>query len=310
VPIPALFPTSATPLSPTDSASSPTSTPTSIPEASPILTPESLAHILPILASKGTSYWFSAPVEEFLPPSLQNDGKTYVKGTDTMDVWFDSGSAWAQLPERDGGVKPRADVVLEGSDQHRGWFQSLLLTCVGSEVAEGKEKSKVVAPYGTVITHGFVLDEKKEKMSKSDGNVTSPVEIIEGNPKARGVVHSPSPSLRCAFTVKADGFFGLQLLSSGQVSEPMLFAPGSPLQTTRAPRLLETTFSSTPRTDLFATVVCSSSLWETSDQRRRTSRTSAGRILASYVFTPFFHSRQAEATRRKLMARLLPSHLL
>jgi isoleucyl-tRNA synthetase len=81
-----------------------------------------------------------------------------------MDVWFDSGSSWASVAAARPGLKYPADLYLEGSDQHRGWFQSSLLTSVA---ANG------VAPYGTVLTHGFVLDEKGFKMSKSLGNVVS-----------------------------------------------------------------------------------------------------------------------------------------
>lgn len=105
-----------------------------------------------------------------------------------MDVWFDSGSAWTQLNPREND-QPRADVVLEGSDQHRGWFQSLLLTCIGAELAQDQ---KPVAPYGTVITHGFILDGKKNKMSKSDGNVVSPVGVIKGDQSKRGPVSTYS----------------------------------------------------------------------------------------------------------------------
>jgi isoleucyl-tRNA synthetase len=144
----------------------------------PLLTGESLAHILPILAKHGTSYWWTAPVEEFLPPSLRGSSEGWTKGTDTMDVWFDSGSAWTMLPDRSAQAKPRADVVLEGSDQHRGWFQSLLLTSIAS--ADVPAGSTPKAPYGTVITHGFTLDEKNDKMSKSEGNVISPLDIIHG----------------------------------------------------------------------------------------------------------------------------------
>ena len=87
-----------------------------------------------------------------------------------MDVWFDSGSSWAGVV-KSRGLKFPADMYLEGSDQHRGWFQSSLLTGVA---AEG------VAPYKTILTHGFVLDEKGYKMSKSLGNVVDPRLVIEG----------------------------------------------------------------------------------------------------------------------------------
>lgn len=112
-----------------------------------------------------------------------------------MDVWFDSGSAWSVLPERpEGSDRPRADVVLEGSDQHRGWFQSLLLTAIASSDAETPQ-----APYGTVITHGFILDGEKQKMSKSDGNIVSPLSIVEGNVADAGKVRplTSHRSLQC-----------------------------------------------------------------------------------------------------------------
>ncbi|MBA0587518.1 hypothetical protein Gorai_000645 [Gossypium raimondii] len=110
-------------------------------------------------------------VEDLLPEEYRDTASEYEKGTDTMDVWFDSGSSWAAvLGERDGLNFP-ADLYLEGTDQHRGWFQSSLLTSIA---AKGK------APYSSVITHGFVLDEKGLKMSKSLGNVVDPHTIIEG----------------------------------------------------------------------------------------------------------------------------------
>jgi len=90
-----------------------------------------------------------------------------------MDVWFDSGSSWASVVQQREALKTNypADLYLEGSDQHRGWFQSSLLTSVA---VNG------IAPYKTVLTHGFVLDEKGYKMSKSLGNVVDPMQVIEG----------------------------------------------------------------------------------------------------------------------------------
>lgn len=100
-----------------------------------------------------------------------------------MDVWFDSGSSWSMLPEMGVGRNAEgearrfeADVCLEGSDQHRGWFQSQLLTAVGSAPVDEKPSS----PYGMVITHGMVLDEKGRKMSKSLGNIVSPLTVLYG----------------------------------------------------------------------------------------------------------------------------------
>ena len=104
-----------------------------------------------------------------------------------MDVWFDSGSSWNGVAKSWGdgeALAYPADLYLEGSDQHRGWFQSSLLTSVA---AQGK------APYKTVLTHGFVLDEKGYKMSKSLGNVVDPKNIINGG-KNQKVEPVSSPS--------------------------------------------------------------------------------------------------------------------
>ncbi|TFY59064.1 hypothetical protein EVJ58_g6011 [Rhodofomes roseus] len=153
-----------------------------------VLDGESLKHILNILQEKRTSYWWEGPVAEFVPPSLRDgmDDKqleeTWHKGTDTMDVWFDSGSSWSMLEGlyADGtvsvtGRRSGADVCLEGRDQHRGWFQSQLLTAVATAPdAEGKQQ----APYSTLITHGMTIDKRGKKMSKSLGNVINPMDII------------------------------------------------------------------------------------------------------------------------------------
>ncbi|KII91192.1 hypothetical protein PLICRDRAFT_37894 [Plicaturopsis crispa FD-325 SS-3] len=152
-----------------------------VPSDTVILDSTTLSHILPILSEKGVEYWWDGPAEEFVPPSLAGRGGPWEKGTDTMDVWFDSGSSWSMLEETgfaapESGRRHLADVCLEGSDQHRGWFQSQLLTCIGSNSGVANPAS----PYGTLITHGMVLDEKGKKMSKSDGNIISPMTIING----------------------------------------------------------------------------------------------------------------------------------
>ena len=122
------------------------------------------------MAEKGSDAWWELSVEELLPEQYRNNGRTYRKGTDTMDVWFDSGSSWAAVAKgRD--LKYPVDMYLEGSDQHRGWFQSSLLTSVATNG---------IAPYKTVLTHGYVVDEKGFKMSKSKGNGIAPALIIEG----------------------------------------------------------------------------------------------------------------------------------
>ncbi len=137
----------------------------------PLLNEETLNHIQAIFAERGSDAWWELPVEELLPASYRNNGRTYCKGTDTMDVWFDSGSSWAAVAQQRDELGYPVDMYLEGSDQHRGWFQSSLLTSVA---ANGH------APYKTVLTHGFALDEKGRKMSKSLGNVVDPLVIING----------------------------------------------------------------------------------------------------------------------------------
>jgi len=136
----------------------------------PLMTKETIDYVHDIIAEKGSNAWWEMPVEELLPESYRNDGHTYVKGTDTMDVWFDSGSSWAAVAQRRGLGYP-VNLYLEGSDQHRGWFQSSLLTSVATHGH---------APYQTVLTHGFVLDEQGRKMSKSLGNVVDPDIAING----------------------------------------------------------------------------------------------------------------------------------
>ena len=137
----------------------------------PLLNEETINYVKDIIRQKGSDAWWQLPVEDLLPESYRNNGKTYRKGTDTMDVWFDSGSSWAAVAKQREELKYPVDLYLEGSDQHRGWFQSSLLTSVA---VNG------VAPYKTVLTHGFVLDEKGLKMSKSLGNVFDPNVIING----------------------------------------------------------------------------------------------------------------------------------
>ncbi|MDJ0650056.1 MAG: isoleucine--tRNA ligase, partial [Xenococcaceae cyanobacterium MO_188.B19] len=135
-----------------------------------LLTEETINHVKTIIAEKGSDAWWELSVEELLPESYRNNGKTYRKGIDTMDVWFDSGSSWASVVKARGLQYP-VDVYLEGSDQHRGWFQSSLLTSVAVNNT---------APYKTVLTHGYVVDENGRKMSKSLGNGVDPRVIIEG----------------------------------------------------------------------------------------------------------------------------------
>ncbi|MBF2098517.1 MAG: isoleucine--tRNA ligase [Gloeomargaritaceae cyanobacterium C42_A2020_066] len=137
----------------------------------PLLTPETIAHVQAIVREQGSDAWWELPVSDLLPPRYRDNGHTYRKGTDTMDVWFDSGSSWAAVLGQRPGLHYPANLYLEGSDQHRGWFQSSLLTSVAVNSH---------APYRQVLTHGFVLDEQGRKMSKSLGNVVDPLTVIEG----------------------------------------------------------------------------------------------------------------------------------
>jgi len=137
----------------------------------PLLTQETIAHVQAIFAEKGSDAWWELSVEELLPEPYRNNGKSYRKGMDTMDVWFDSGSSWAAVAKQRENLKYPADMYLEGSDQHRGWFQSSLLTSVATND---------IAPYKTVLTHGFLVDEQGRKMSKSLGNGIDPAVVIQG----------------------------------------------------------------------------------------------------------------------------------
>ncbi len=137
----------------------------------PLLTEETINHVQAIFLEKGSDAWWELPIEELLPKKYKKDANKYRKGTDTMDVWFDSGSSWAAVAKQREELKYPVDIYLEGTDQHRGWFQSSLLTSVA---VNG------IAPYKTVLTHGFVLDEKGHKMSKSLGNIVDPNVIING----------------------------------------------------------------------------------------------------------------------------------
>ncbi|SPO46449.1 probable ISM1 - isoleucine-tRNA ligase, mitochondrial [Moesziomyces antarcticus] len=151
----------------------------------PLMTVENIEHIASVLESKGTDYWWQADAQEFVAPQYRDEKRSWRKGEDTVDVWFDSGTSWATLKDElalqsleksSSGPSSIADVYLEGSDQHRGWFQSSLITAV----ATTPEGQTPVAPYKTVVTHGYVLDNESRKMSKSLGNVVSPLTIIKG----------------------------------------------------------------------------------------------------------------------------------
>jgi len=117
------------------------------------------------MEEKGIDAWFELEPAEL----LGEDAEHYEKVTDTLDVWFDSGVTHACVLERRGELQKPADMYLEGSDQHRGWFQSSLLTGVAMDNA---------APYKSVLTHGFTVDSDGRKMSKSIGNIIAPKTVM------------------------------------------------------------------------------------------------------------------------------------
>jgi isoleucyl-tRNA synthetase len=131
-----------------------------------------LNYVAMIFEQKGCDAWYDLSIEELLYPGSGLNPDDLEKTMDILDVWFDSGSTQnAVLRSRnyDAGTFP-ADVYLEGSDQHRGWFQSSLLTTLASNE---------IAPYKALVTHGFTMDEKGEKMSKSKGNVVDPEKVMK-----------------------------------------------------------------------------------------------------------------------------------
>ncbi|MBF0479416.1 MAG: isoleucine--tRNA ligase [Candidatus Omnitrophica bacterium] len=124
---------------------------------------------------KGSDVWFEKDVQEFLPQNTKCpkcSGMEFTKGVDILDVWFDSGVSHQAVIKGMMGKDIPADLYLEGSDQHRGWFQSSIIPAVAMEG---------IAPYKAVLTHGFVVDGEGRKMSKSLGNVISPLDIIKNS---------------------------------------------------------------------------------------------------------------------------------
>lgn len=140
---------------------------------SPIMEKEVFDHIAELMNEYGSNVWFERDAKDLLPEGYTNEKSPngeFRKETDIMDVWFDSGSSWNELIARGDGYP--CDLYFEGSDQYRGWFNSSLIV---STAVNG------TAPYKEVLSHGYVVDSKGEKMSKSVGNVVNPMDIINQN---------------------------------------------------------------------------------------------------------------------------------
>jgi isoleucyl-tRNA synthetase len=138
----------------------------------PLADEKTINHVAHLFEEKGADAWFEEGVTHLLPEGIRCPrcgGKDFSKETDILDVWFDSGVSHAAVLERRSSLESPASLYLEGSDQHRGWFHSSLLTSVGTRDR---------APYRSVFTHGFVVDGEGKKMSKSAGNVIMPEEVI------------------------------------------------------------------------------------------------------------------------------------
>jgi len=139
----------------------------------PYWSKETFENVIRAVRENGADIWFEKDAAFFLPEGARCShcgNGSFVKEEDILDVWFDSGVSWAAVCKKRKELKFPVDLYLEGSDQHRGWFHSSLLTAVGNEDR---------APYNAVLTHGFVVDGSGRKMSKSLGNIIAPHEIIE-----------------------------------------------------------------------------------------------------------------------------------
>ncbi len=138
-----------------------------------ICSSETIDSVANKFAEKGSNAWFDLEASELLPEGFvcPKCGKTHFrKETDTLDGWFDSGSTHFNVLDGENGLGRPADLYLEGADQYRGWFQSSLLTAVGSGLTE--------APYKAVLTHGWTVDGEGKAMHKSLGNAVAPEEVI------------------------------------------------------------------------------------------------------------------------------------
>ncbi|MCE2510356.1 MAG: isoleucine--tRNA ligase [Alphaproteobacteria bacterium] len=134
----------------------------------PLRDPKVMERIVQAIAKEGADAWFTSPPERFLGNDYAADDFEPIR--EILDVWFESGATHAFVLEAREDLSSPASLYLEGSDQHRGWFQSSLLESCGTRGG---------APFDAVLTHGFVLGEDSHKMSKSLGNVVSPLEVVK-----------------------------------------------------------------------------------------------------------------------------------
>ena len=139
-------------------------------DGSPIIEEAVFDHIAKLVEKNGSNIWFELEPKDLLPEGYTNPKSPnckFTKEKDIMDVWFDSGSSFNELEAR--GYKYPCDLYFEGSDQYRGWFNSSLIVSVAT---------KGTAPYKNVLSHGYVVDSKGEKMSKSVGNTINPIDVV------------------------------------------------------------------------------------------------------------------------------------
>ncbi len=142
-------------------------------DGTPILDKDVIFHVADLFGEYGSNVWFEKEAKDLLPEGYTNSHSPngiFTKEKDIMDVWFDSGSSYMLLDRR--GLKFPADLYIEGSDQYRGWFNSSIITSVAT---------RGVAPYKTVVSHGFTIDGQGRKMSKSLGNGVDPNKVCQTN---------------------------------------------------------------------------------------------------------------------------------
>ncbi|MBU4693204.1 isoleucine--tRNA ligase [Mycoplasma sp. CSL7491-lung] len=138
-------------------------------DKNPVFEEEIFDYVINLVSQFGTDVWWEKETDELLPEKYR--GKGFTREMDIMDVWFDSGvSSIAVDIDDENGIKPPYDLYLEGTDQYRGWFNSSIINSVAFNG---------FAPYKKIVSHGFTVDKKGEKMSKSKGNVINPLDIVK-----------------------------------------------------------------------------------------------------------------------------------